>query len=36
MRGAIGAHLGTCSVFIATSAMTLIGAAANWLCQQSI
>jgi MFS family permease len=32
MGGAIGAHLGMRSVFIVTSAMTLIGAAGNWLC----
>jgi MFS family permease len=36
MGGAIGAHFGMRSVFIATSAMTLIGAAANWLCQRAV
>ncbi len=36
MGSAIGAHLGMRSVFLATGAMTLIGAAANWLCQRSI
>jgi MFS family permease len=32
MGGAIGAHLGMRPVFVATSAMTLMGAAGNWLC----
>jgi len=36
MGGAIGAHFGMPSVFIATSAMTLIGAGTNWFCQRSI
>jgi MFS family permease len=36
MGGAMGAHLGMRLVFMATSAMTLIGAAANWLCQRSV
>ena len=36
MGGAIGAHLGMRSVFIATSAMTLVGAVTNWLCQRSV
>jgi MFS family permease len=36
MGGEIGAHFGMRSVFLATSAMTLIRAAANWLCQRSV
>jgi MFS family permease len=36
MGGAMGAHFGMRSVFLATSAMTFIGAAANWLCQRSV
>jgi MFS family permease len=36
MGGVIGAHSGMRSVFIATSAITLIGAAANWLCQRAV
>jgi MFS family permease len=36
MGGAMGAHFGMRSVFIATSAMTLIGAVANWHCHRSV
>jgi DHA1 family multidrug resistance protein-like MFS transporter len=36
MGGAIGAHLGMRSVFLATSAMTLTGAGANWLCERAV
>jgi MFS family permease len=36
MGGALATHFGMRSVFIATSTMALIGAAANWLCQRSV
>jgi MFS family permease len=36
MGGVVAAHFGMRSVFVATSAMTLIGAAANWFCQRSV
>jgi MFS family permease len=36
MGGAMGAHFGMRSVFIATSTITLIGAAANWFCQRAV
>jgi hypothetical protein len=32
----MGAHFGMRSVFIATSTITLIGAAANWFCQRAV
>lgn len=34
MGGVIGTHFGMRSVFIATSTLTLVGAAGNWLCQR--
>jgi DHA1 family multidrug resistance protein-like MFS transporter len=36
MGGAMGAHFGMRSVFLATGAMTLVGAAANWICEQLV
>jgi MFS family permease len=36
MGGVIGAHFGMRTVFIATSALTLIGAAANWFCERVV